>query len=96
MLACNTIKQGKECVFMKKNGCAYNGGNCHPIVDNCDNCNHIEIFSEGNYCKVYAEPALKWNAGFCNMATNNNGNANEKEEKSQKINPLKASKRSMR
>ena len=96
MLSCNTVKQGKDCVFMKKNGCSYNGGNCHPVVENCDDCSNIETFEQGNFCRVYAEPALKWNAGFCNMSTNSNGKDSETDSKAKKINPLKASKRSMR
>ncbi len=97
MLACITIKQGKECVFMKKNGCSYNGGQCHPIIEDCQDCSNIELQSEQNFCTIFAEPSLKWNDGYCNMSTNSNGKDSDKNgDETKKINPLKASKRSMR
>ena len=97
MLACNTIKQGKECVFMKKNGCTYNGGHCHTVVEACEGCDNIESIEENSYCAIFAEPSLKWNVGYCNMSTNGNGKEDDTQgEGSKKLNPLKASKRSMR
>jgi hypothetical protein len=92
MNTCSTIKPGKTCVFMKKSGCGYNGGECHPVAEGCQDCGNIEIFPNGNFCRVYAAPAQKWNPGPCNMSTNGNGKE-EKVESGKKLNPLKASKR---
>ncbi len=91
MFTCSTVKPEKSCVFMKKSGCSYNGGACHPVVDNCEGCNNIEAVSQGNYCGIFAEPDIKWDGGNCNMATHV---SSEKEEAvAKKVNPLKASKR---
>jgi len=95
MNTCSTIKPGRTCVFMKKSGCGYNGGQCHTVVDDCQECGNMEALPNGNYCRVFAEPSLKWMQGPCSMSTNGNG----KEEKGtveKKTNPLKASKRSQR
>jgi hypothetical protein len=80
---------------MKKSGCSYNGGHCQPVVDDCQECGNIETFQDGDFCRVFAEPTLKWRAGPCNMSTNGNGKE-QKEAVVKKINPLKASKRSKR
>ena len=91
-MVCQTIKTGQECIFMGKNGCTYNGGTCHPIVEQCKGCDRIREYPTGLYCDSYSEPRLKWASGTCNLATHtkkiqsNNGTA-------KKINPLKASKR---
>lgn len=95
MLACATLKKGKTCIFMKRNGCNYNGGQCHPVVEACDGCSRVEAFSDGKFCQVFAEPALKWNARACNLASHVNNNQ-EKEGNAKKLNPLKASKRGSR
>ena len=92
MHACSTIKTGRTCIFMKKAGCSYNGGSCHPVIEACQDCGNIETFPNGSFCRVYAEPALKWSPGPCNMSTNGNGKE-EKEAPTKKLNPLKASKR---
>jgi len=92
MNTCSTIKPGKTCVFMKKSGCGYNGGECHPVVEDCQECGNIESFPNGDFCRVYAEPAQKWNPGPCNMSTNGNGKE-QHETSGKKLNPLKASKR---
>ncbi len=94
MLACTTLKIGKACVFMTKNGCSYNGGKCHPIIEACYGCSHIEEFNQVKFCKISAEPASKWSMGSCNMATHTV--PVQKAETPQKVNPLKASKRSQR
>jgi len=94
MLSCMTLKIGKPCVFMTKSGCSYNGGRCHPVVDACDGCGHVEIYDQVRYCKISAEPASKWSMGPCNMATH--AKTAQKVETPQKLNPLKASKRSQR
>jgi hypothetical protein len=91
-MICQTIKAGTECIFMKKSGCTYNGGQCHPIVEACQGCDRIVQFPTGSYCNSYCEPRLKWMNGSCNLATHvkkaqNNAGAVKK------LNPLKASKR---
>ncbi len=95
MHVCSTIKPGRPCVFMKKTGCGYNGGQCHPIVEACQGCSHVESLPHGDFCRVFAEPALKWKGGLCNMSTNGNGKE-AKDAPVKKLNPLKASKRGQR
>jgi hypothetical protein len=88
---CATVKEGTYCSFMTAAGCGYNGGRCHQVVEECEGCERIQSFDTGDYCTSYANPAVKWESGRCNFATN------VKVEKAGeiKINPLKASKRSM-
>ena len=35
-MICVTLKQGVECLFMKKNGCSYSEGKCYTVVENCE------------------------------------------------------------
>ena len=89
-MVCTTVKEGIDCAFMGKNGCRFNGGNCHPIVEQCNGCQKVLESPAGNYCMVFPDPAIKWRLGTCSMATHvkaSNGNKNGK------LNPLKASKR---
>jgi hypothetical protein len=90
-MVCQTVKIGMECIFMGKNGCTYNGGRCHPIVDQCRGCDRVVEYPAGLYCKSYSEPRLKWSNGPCSLATH----AKKVQERTEtkKINPLKASKR---
>jgi hypothetical protein len=74
---------------MKKDGCQFNGGACHQIIDACNGCQRIQEFPTGKYCSSFPEPAVKWRSGTCNMATHVKAEAKATE----KINPLKASKR---
>lgn len=94
-MVCQTIKVGTECIFMTKTGCTYNGGKCHPIVDNCNGCGRVVEYPSGLYCKAYTEPGRKWvNGSSCSLATHvkkDNGTVEMK-----KLNPLKASKRKSR
>jgi hypothetical protein len=92
-MVCQTIKVGSECAFMNKKGCGFNGGSCHVIIDKCESCNKVIELSSGQYCKVYPEPASKWLSGYCPTATHVK---REIKEVTQKINPLKASKRSVK
>ena len=90
-MVCTTVRQGYECIFMNKMGCQFNGGRCHPVVEQCDSCHRIIEIPTGKYCMSFPEPAAKWKHGVCNMAThirtsNTTGN--------HRVNPLKASKRS--
>jgi len=89
------MKEGKSCIFMKKTGCSYNGGQCHLVVESCEGCDHAEAYSAGSFCTIFAEPELKWIGGACNMATHAQ-NGMDEDGASKKINPLKASKRSQR
>jgi len=90
-MVCQTIKVGSECAFMTKKGCGFNGGSCHTIIEKCEGCNKIIDCETGRYCKVYPEPISKWLSGNCPTATHIK---KEIKEATQKINPLKASKRS--
>jgi len=90
-MVCATVREGSECIFMNKRGCQFNGGSCHPVVDQCDGCQRVIEIPTGKYCMSFPDPAIKWKAGVCSMAThiqviNKTGN--------HKVNPLKASKRS--
>jgi hypothetical protein len=49
--------------------------------------------AQGKYCQLYADPAAKWVFGRCNFATHVQG---EVQPSAQRLNPLKASKRSQR
>jgi hypothetical protein len=89
-MICDTIRKGEDCPFMTANGCTYNGGKCHTIIENCDGCSRTAEFSTGWYCSACPEPSLKWRYGNCNLASHVKAASNGK---TQKINPLKASKR---
>jgi len=93
-MVCNSVKQGVDCFFMNKNGCQFNGGACHQIVEQCVGCQKVKEFPTGNFCLIFPEPAVKWRTGNCSMATHvaKAGAA----KAAQKINPLKASKRASR
>jgi hypothetical protein len=88
-MLCETIKEGVDCFFMKKDGCQFSGGACHQIIDVCIGCNRIQEYPTGKYCNSFPEPTVKWKNGNCNMATHIKVEAKVE----QKINPLKASKR---
>ncbi|MBN1614064.1 MAG: PxxKW family cysteine-rich protein [Deltaproteobacteria bacterium] len=89
-MVCQTIKAGYECSFMTKKGCGFNGGSCYAIIDRCEGCNRIIELPTGQYCKVYPDPSSKWLSGNCPTASHIK---KDLKESSQKINPLKASKR---
>ena len=89
-MICNSVKEGIDCFFMNKNGCQFNGGSCHTIVEQCQGCQKAQEFPTGKYCISFPEPEVKWRIGVCNMASHIKaasaaGNG--------KLNPLKASKR---
>ncbi|MBW1978187.1 MAG: PxxKW family cysteine-rich protein [Deltaproteobacteria bacterium] len=90
-MVCQTVRQGFECFFMNKKGCQFNGGSCHPIVEQCNGCQRAMEFPTGTYCLSFPDPAIKWQAGNCNLATHlkKAGNGTSRG----KLNPLKASKR---
>ncbi len=89
-MQCITLKKGTECAFMTNKGCNFNGGRCHPVVDNCQGCSRTVNSSDGTFCAVAPNPSTKWLRGSCNFATHLERKA---AEKAQKLNPLKASKR---
>jgi hypothetical protein len=93
-MVCTNVKQGVECFFMSKNGCQFNGGACHQIVEQCVGCQKTKEFPAGKYCLIFPEPAVKWRTGKCGMATHVAKTGPAKEPP--KINPLKASKRAAR
>lgn len=88
-MLCETVKEGVDCFFMKKNGCQFNGGTCHQIIDKCEGCEKVQEFPAGKFCLNFPEPEVKWRIGVCNMATHVKAEGKD----SGKINPLKASKR---
>lgn len=90
-MQCQTVKKGVECIFMKKSGCSYNGGSCYTVVENCEGCTRILEVESGRYCSSFPYPAQKWQTSMCAMATHMK-KVQKTEE--QKLNPLKASKRS--
>lgn len=89
-MQCDTVRKGANCAFMKTKGCSFNNGRCLPIVEKCEGCNRIVKFEDIVYCMIAADPKTKWSRGECNFATHLE---KKKIEESQKINPLKASKR---
>jgi len=88
-MICKTVKAGFECAFMTKSGCGYINGSCHVVIDNCEGCGKVFDHEAGKYCKVYPDPEGKWLNGRCPNATHVKLEIKE----TQKINPLKASKR---
>ncbi|MFO7752843.1 MAG: PxxKW family cysteine-rich protein [Desulfobacteraceae bacterium] len=89
-MICATVKEGEECVFMASGGCSFNGGSCRPVVEACDGCSRVKEYADGRYCTASPDPAVKWKNGNCNMATHLKFEA---AGKTQKVNPIKASKR---
>jgi len=90
-MICEVIKIGRECAFMTKKGCTYDGGKCYPIVDRCQGCERALDFPAGKFCIACPDPAAKWSARDCNLATHI---VKEKsKEVVKEMNPLKASKR---
>ena len=90
-MICDTMKPGTECVFMKKSGCSYNGGNCYSIVEHCNGCERIQEYPQGKFCRAFAEPKMKWLSNPCNMATHVKREIKSESQKS--IDPLKLSKK---
>ncbi|WDN89245.1 hypothetical protein BuS5_02213 [Desulfosarcina sp. BuS5] len=89
-MICTTIKKDHDCTLMTANGCSYNGGFCHEIVDECKDCNRSAEFQKAWYCTACPEPALKWKNGNCNLATHVSSIVKSEQGN---LNPLKASKR---
>ena len=89
---CTTVKEGMFCAFMSGSGCSFNGGRCHPVVDQCQGCAQINQYPSGEFCLTYGNPAAKWSLGRCNFASH----LKDEKKSDKKINPLKASKRGQR
>jgi uncharacterized protein DUF6811 len=89
-MVCTSVKEGVECLFMSKQGCQFNGGSCHSIVEQCEGCSRVKEFPTGKFCLSFPDPAAKWRVGTCNMATHMVVKA---QKGNGKLNPLKASKR---
>ena len=89
-MVCTTVKEGVECSFMSKKGCQFNGGACHPIIEQCEVCQKVTDLPAGKYCSVFPDPSAKWRSGNCSMATHIEKDVGKG---TRKINPLKASKR---
>jgi len=92
-MRCTSVKPGVECALMKANGCGYKGGICQQIVEQCSGCGRQGQYGAGWYCTSCPAPSVKWRNGICNLATHVSASVPSSETK-QKINPLKASKRS--
>ncbi len=91
-MVCSTVKEGYDCAFMSKQGCQFNGGTCHVIVEQCEGCSKAQEFPSGKYCLIFPDPSAKWRLGNCSMATHLKA-LEGKEKTNGKLNPLKASKR---
>jgi len=91
-MKCNIIKIGKECSFMKKNGCSFGSGQCLPILEKCNGCNNKETYGDKEYCISYPSPVLIWQMQ-CPKASHVIAARLKAIKAPQKINPLKASKR---
>jgi len=92
-MICQTVKAGIECTFMGKGGCTFIGGSCRVISEKCDGCAKIIEWEGNRYCQIFPDPTARWLMGICPMATHVK---REYKETTQKINPLKASKRAAR
>jgi len=90
-MICATVKAGAECAFMTKTGCGFNGGSCHPVVEQCEGCQRILDIPSGKYCSSYPNPSIKWKTSTCNFATH--AKAAGQAQSTAKVNPIKASKR---
>jgi hypothetical protein len=91
-MRCTSVKPGVECAFMTAKGCGYKGGICQQIVEQCSGCGRQGQYGSGWFCTACPDPSSKWRNGICNLATHVSATAAS--ENKQKINPLKASKRS--
>ncbi len=90
MLECTTTRPGTPCAFMTPKGCKFNGGSCHPAIEECQGCARTVIVGEMMFCTAFPDPAAKWRYGKCNFATHVKDEAPRQKVN---LNPLKASKR---
>lgn len=73
-------------------GMCYNGAVFQPVVEQCEGCARIRDFEGAQYCSSYPMPSTKWAMGLCNFSTHKKVTAAAQA----KVNPLKASKRSVK
>jgi len=73
-------------------GVTVNGFVLAPIIDKCEGCDRVREFEEEKFCSSYPAPDRKWAEGRCNFATHIRVDA----KAAAKVNPLKASKRSVK
>ena len=92
-MICTTVRTGMECRFMSANGCSYNGGICHEIVEQCDGCKRASKHSNSWYCSACPDPIVKWKNGDCNLASHV---STSNKDSNGKLKPLKASNRNYR
>jgi len=92
-MQCQTVQPGTECTFWKKQGCTFKDNSCQTTVEQCEGCANIVESSIGKVCNLAPEPAAKWNntMAICNFATHKKV---ELKIEKQRVNPLKASKKS--
>lgn len=76
---------------MTHNGCGFNGGQCYAVSQECEGCKFAVEYPTGKYCQIFPDPASKWALGACNLASHVD---RKRATAEQKVNPLKASKRS--
>lgn len=74
------------------NGVELNGFVCQVVVEKCIGCERVREFEGESFCFAYPEPERKWATGRCNFATH----AKEVKGAGAKVNPLKASKRTVK
>ena len=91
MISCTTVRPGTGCHFMAASGCAFDGGTCYQVVEQCEGCANVVEFKAGKFCTSYAEPEAQWSLGICPTATHQRYVPSAKGAIS--TNPLKASKR---
>jgi hypothetical protein len=89
-MVCVTVRKGFDCTFMSNTGCGFTGGRCFPVIDKCEGCGRTLTVEDGVVCAIAPNPGTKWAAGSCNFATHLQRKV---VEETQKLNPLKASKR---
>jgi hypothetical protein len=92
MYKCKTKREGQKCAFMEKNGCSFEKCGYETILEQCVGCDKVIKIGEESFCKSYLKPSEKWKSGNCNLASHIKKLAKEMT----KVNPLKASKRSMK
>jgi hypothetical protein len=84
-MKCSTVKRDQECFLASSKGCTANAKQCYPVIKACSGCDRIE----NDYCRVYANPEVVWEMGYCPMNTHTTAD----KAAAKKANPLKASKK---
>ena len=58
-MQCQTQKPGIECLFMKKTGCSYSGGQCFTIMESCDGCTRVLELVDGKVLQQFSLSCAK-------------------------------------